>query len=265
MLHAKLRLIVKDIEQYRNLPSIYNIQRMDISDRDSKIEVVIRLMKFINGMDYQGSYSNMTKKIPFNERKFNQAFATAISFYWKKHIVVWIFVQILENLINDLNMDVPDKANYQILKDIIEGPVKEWEIREYDDFFDQALTADEKEVITEKKKNNDLTWLSDIDWKSMSFLFTWLDKTDISIASRADAMTIKDNDIKNIIDNQLEKDALTEWCLMIYNNIWKIQWNKRRFIYIYLLTAALFRQDYKIYPVLNKAFIYLTELLEKEW
>jgi hypothetical protein len=81
MLHAKLRLIVKDIEQYRNLPSIYNIQRMDISDRDSKIEVVIRLMKFINGMDYQGSYSNMTKKIPFNERKFNQAFATAISFY----------------------------------------------------------------------------------------------------------------------------------------------------------------------------------------
>jgi len=265
MLDQKLRQIVTEIEVYRNLPTIYNLQRMDISDRDGKMELAIRLVKVINGLNFQGSYGKMKLEIPFSEKKYNQLFASATSFYLKNHIVVWILVQILEVIINDLNMEIPSKVDYKILKNIInqDGYV-EGEIREYDDFFDFKLSESEKGLIASKKKNNDINWLSDIDWKSMSFSFKLLDWRDYAVSERWHIMSLKNDDIINILESRLTDGSFTEDVSFIYSNIEKLPNRSKRHVYIWILTAVLFRQEYNIYPILNKNYDFLKELIAKE-
>jgi hypothetical protein len=258
MLYKELETIVKWVEEYRKLPTVYSVKEESVETRDDRLKLALRLIRIIRWLKYEWAYININWEHVFNIWKYNQAIANCVSYYNKPTIIAWSFVKLLELIITDLNLQLPQRPNFKVLEELIKNKSES-----FDDFFDWKLTEAEKKHMWEKKWNGTITWLSDFDWKLMSFNLKLKDWSDILLSDRSQLMKLKNEDIIYILDNKLTDGSISEWAMFIYSNIEKISPRWRRAIYIALITSALFRQDYLKYPLLAKQHWTIKEIIEK--
>lgn len=258
MLKQAFKEHITEVEQYVNLNTVNELKAMPFETRDEKMLMAIRLQKLINGMSFEGRINTNISK-PFNLQVHKQALSNAASFHAKTTIAVWALAKMLENILCDLELELPSKPNKKTLFDLIDAEDTET----FDSFFEDQFTDGEKKLLSAKKEDDNVTWSSDLDWKAKKFSVILADKSEYKIDARADMMKIKNPDLLFILEKTDVKEGVTGELQEMYSNIEVFIPQARRSVYQMILTAALFRQPYTKYPALVTKYKFLKEFKAK--
>lgn len=257
MIYNFLKEEVKTPVHFRGVPSIIEIKRMNIDTRDGKVEAAIRVLWFINWLNYQWSFKDTKIANKFNDRLYKQAISNAITYSKKTEIVVWSLFKMFLLLVQDINIGMSKNCKMEEFKKCLEADKDEYGVRDFNSFFTNHITEKDKKILA---KDIEITWRRDVDWKTQTFTIELKDKSIYVISSRLDAMKVKNDDIINYLDNKELKDEIK----YIYENIDDVYWRKRRWVYQDLFFATLFEQTYDKYNWLLEANKYLKEKLAKK-
>jgi len=251
MLYKDLAKIVTSVENFRWLPSIYEVREMPYSTHNEKMSLVIRLIRLINWMSYQWSIWRIDIQRAFNKQTYRQAIANASTYWNKSDIVVGKLVDALWELVSDLNIWIPAKPNLVLLAELVNKEIETNEMQDYTDFFANSLTDEQKELIEQRKRSWWLTGQDNNDWQVMSFILKD-GENELVISDRLWFMKLTNVIIIQNIEELLKQDhcPVVEF---IFNNIDKVAGTSRKPTYALLLQALLFRQTFDKYPWLIKA------------
>lgn len=257
MLQDAFKQHIQEVEKYWMLNTVDSIRSTSIETRDEKMLLAIRLVKLLNGI--KGRYRINTRvSKPLNMQAYNQAIANATSFY-KKDTIIWgKLAELLELLICDIELELPAKPNVKILKELIDEKATN-----FDKFFEDKFTEGEKKLLSAKKEQDNLTGSSDLDWKAKKFSVIISDKTEYKINERADLMSMKNVDIKFVLEETDIKEFVTWELQEMYMNLEVFESRSRRSVLQAILTAALFQQKYNKYPALVNKYEFLQEYKSK--
>ena len=240
----------KDIENFRWVPTVYEIKWMSTETRDEKIAIIIRLISVIEGIWYTWSYKDMKLTKRFNEKLYNQALSNATMYAAKPKLAVWGLFKALLILCQDVN-------HWFNVKVFSKKKLAEcFEVWKYDDYFNHRMTEEEKEKV----ENRELDGMKDLDWKAMSFHFKLKNGEEVSISRRLDVNNIRNPDLLYILDT-LERDADQQYIL---DNIEKTNSKKKRFIIVDLFISCVFKQPITKYKKLVDAKEYIEWYSEVE-
>jgi len=239
--------IIKDVRQFRGIPTIYELRETSIETRDEKIEMMIKLIRLIDWIGYTWSLLQLKISNKMNQGQYNQAFSNAITYAKKENIVVWSLQKLLTLLVQDVNCDMPNTFKNAVLLECLRWEQNALWVRNFDAFFWSELTEEEKIELKQRTQVDWLTWLKDLDWKAVSFSEDAKDWSKIFISNRLELSRITTENLifilnKKIINNEVHKDMQE-----LYENMDKISWKKRRGLLKTILTSVLFAQDYKKY------------------
>lgn len=254
MLYQELREIITSKEQYRWLPTVYEIKGTSYDTRDNKMALVIRIIQLLNWSKLN-TMSNLFKaQRPFNEKAYRQSIANCVSYASKPEMVFGNLINALVELVADLNVWLPQKFDKRLLREMINTQIETNTKQEYDDFFNGSLTDYEKGAIEDKKQKNELTGQSDLDWKAMSFVFNIKGK-DVIFNNRNEINKLTLDETLVLLEQKIKDNWFhCSWLEILYSNMDKLEGRSRWPVIKLMLTAMLFIQDYNKYPWLVKNY-----------